>query len=145
MNRGGIFNRVMLPDTKAARAELMGVRLKGMVVRHSISEYARSYTYEGRVVGYSIPHEAVIVESADQFHPDTVPVPEKGWTMLCRPKRATYLSALDPGLINPEPAYPRRKIIEHFPHTCIKCMHPAFLMFNMIDCSWWACTSYYLR
>jgi hypothetical protein len=136
---------MMLPEAKSDRAKLMGERLKGMVVRHSVSEYSRSFAYEGRVVGYSIPHESVIVESADQHHPDQIPVPEKGWTMLCKPRRATYLSALAPALINPEPAYPKRAIIEHFSNTCTRCLHPAIIGFNIIQCSWWSCPCWYLR
>ena len=52
---------------------------------------------------------------------------------------------VSPGQIVPEPYPLKRPDIGHFPHTCPQCVHPALVMFNTIDCSWWGCRSYYQR
>lgn len=127
----------------------MAEHLKGMNVRHALGDYSSSMIYEGRVVGWCEEGDLVLEKlepkSVPPAPPGPPPTPDQKWVILLPLRRGTYLSRVSLVAIHPEP-YPLKKpVIDHFPHTCTKCVHPALILFNMIECSWWGCTSYYQR
>lgn len=140
----------MADAEKVLLAKDLAEHLAGQEVRYSVDELTGMFTIEpttrqGLIVGH-VPFRGDVMltsTSSQAFRLEDLPPATVVWTWPPDPKaRYQWASAYD---VVAKPLYPKKPLINRFPHKCRRCKGPALELFRTVDCSNWRCALYYLR